>query len=226
MAALALGSEVAGESMLRAQELLLSGSAQGLSDLAVRACRSPARRRSRLTSRARRGASASRASTWKRMPARSLHEGFRDSEATPTSTATAAACRWSRSSPSPTCARPPKRRRIFDALREILVSLGVNDGNMEEGSLRCDANVSVRPMGQQKLGTEAEVKNVNSFRFVQQGHRVRDRRGRSTCWQGAAVSCRKRGCSTRRRATRTRCAARKKRTTTATFPSRICRRWS
>jgi aspartyl-tRNA(Asn)/glutamyl-tRNA(Gln) amidotransferase subunit B len=56
---------------------------------------------------------------------------------------------------------------FFSRLREIVVSIGVNDGNMEEGSLRCDANVSVRPVGQQALGTKAEVKNVNSFRYLQ-----------------------------------------------------------
>jgi aspartyl-tRNA(Asn)/glutamyl-tRNA(Gln) amidotransferase subunit B len=56
---------------------------------------------------------------------------------------------------------------FFSRLREVLVWLGVNDGNMEEGSLRCDANVSVRPAGAQVLGTKAEVKNLNSFRFLQ-----------------------------------------------------------
>jgi len=56
---------------------------------------------------------------------------------------------------------------FFSRLREVLVWLGVNDGNMEEGSLRCDANVSVRPGGQTALGTKAEVKNLNSFRFLQ-----------------------------------------------------------
>jgi aspartyl-tRNA(Asn)/glutamyl-tRNA(Gln) amidotransferase subunit B len=56
---------------------------------------------------------------------------------------------------------------FFARLRTILVWLGVNDGNMEEGSLRCDANVSVRPAGTEKLGTKAEVKNLNSFRFLQ-----------------------------------------------------------
>jgi aspartyl-tRNA(Asn)/glutamyl-tRNA(Gln) amidotransferase subunit B len=55
----------------------------------------------------------------------------------------------------------------FSRLREVLVALGVNDGNMEEGSLRCDANVSVRPAGSTALGTKAEVKNVNSFRYVE-----------------------------------------------------------
>src|SRR5262249_16081648 len=56
---------------------------------------------------------------------------------------------------------------FFARLREILVWLGVNDGNMEEGSLRCDANVSVRPAGAAVFGTKAEVKNLNSFRFLQ-----------------------------------------------------------
>ncbi|MBI5049071.1 MAG: Asp-tRNA(Asn)/Glu-tRNA(Gln) amidotransferase subunit GatB [Deltaproteobacteria bacterium] len=53
------------------------------------------------------------------------------------------------------------------ALRDILVYLEICDGNMEEGSFRCDANVSVRPAGEKKFGTKAELKNMNSFRFVQ-----------------------------------------------------------
>jgi len=52
-------------------------------------------------------------------------------------------------------------------LKEILEYLDVNDGNMEEGSLRCDANVSVRMAGEPKFGTRTELKNINSFRFVQ-----------------------------------------------------------
>ncbi len=51
-------------------------------------------------------------------------------------------------------------------IRDILVYLEICDGNMEEGSFRCDANVSVRPVGQKELGTKAEIKNVNSFKFV------------------------------------------------------------
>src|ERR1700674_566523 len=57
---------------------------------------------------------------------------------------------------------------FFGYLRELLVALGVNDGNMEEGSLRCDANVSVRPAGAAQLGTKAEIKNLNSFRFLEE----------------------------------------------------------
>jgi aspartyl-tRNA(Asn)/glutamyl-tRNA(Gln) amidotransferase subunit B len=53
------------------------------------------------------------------------------------------------------------------ALRAVLVYLGICDGTMEEGSFRCDANVSIRPRGQEKFGTRAELKNLNSFRHVQ-----------------------------------------------------------
>jgi aspartyl-tRNA(Asn)/glutamyl-tRNA(Gln) amidotransferase subunit B len=55
----------------------------------------------------------------------------------------------------------------FTYIRDVLVAIGVNDGNLEEGSLRCDANVSVRPVGQAAFGTKVEVKNVNSFRYLQ-----------------------------------------------------------
>jgi aspartyl-tRNA(Asn)/glutamyl-tRNA(Gln) amidotransferase subunit B len=53
-------------------------------------------------------------------------------------------------------------------LRSILMTLEVCDGNMEEGSFRCDANVSIMPIGSDKLGTRCELKNINSFRFVEQ----------------------------------------------------------
>jgi aspartyl-tRNA(Asn)/glutamyl-tRNA(Gln) amidotransferase subunit B len=53
------------------------------------------------------------------------------------------------------------------SLREILLFLGVNDGNMEEGSFRCDVNISIRPFGAAEYGTRVELKNINSFRFVQ-----------------------------------------------------------
>jgi aspartyl-tRNA(Asn)/glutamyl-tRNA(Gln) amidotransferase subunit B len=56
---------------------------------------------------------------------------------------------------------------FFETLRDLLVWLGVNDGNMEEGSLRCDANVSVRRVGSKGFGTKTEMKNLNSFRFLQ-----------------------------------------------------------
>ncbi|MCB0749386.1 MAG: Asp-tRNA(Asn)/Glu-tRNA(Gln) amidotransferase subunit GatB, partial [Ignavibacteriae bacterium] len=52
-------------------------------------------------------------------------------------------------------------------LKQIITYLGICDGNMEEGSLRCDANISIRPKGSKKLGTRTEVKNMNSFKNVQ-----------------------------------------------------------
>jgi aspartyl-tRNA(Asn)/glutamyl-tRNA(Gln) amidotransferase subunit B len=62
---------------------------------------------------------------------------------------------------------PKEAAEYMKKLRTILRYLGVCDGNMEQGSLRCDANVSVRPGGQKEFGTRAEVKNINSFRFVE-----------------------------------------------------------
>jgi aspartyl-tRNA(Asn)/glutamyl-tRNA(Gln) amidotransferase subunit B len=62
---------------------------------------------------------------------------------------------------------PEEAGAYLRALRTILIYLRVCDGNMEEGSLRCDANVSVRPRGATELGTKVEIKNLNSFRNVQ-----------------------------------------------------------
>ncbi|HEX6465589.1 MAG TPA: Asp-tRNA(Asn)/Glu-tRNA(Gln) amidotransferase subunit GatB [Vicinamibacterales bacterium] len=61
----------------------------------------------------------------------------------------------------------PDAAEAFSRVREILVAVGVNDGNMEEGSLRCDANVSVRERGDRAFGVKTELKNLNSFRHVQ-----------------------------------------------------------
>jgi aspartyl-tRNA(Asn)/glutamyl-tRNA(Gln) amidotransferase subunit B len=70
------------------------------------------------------------------------------------------------SEPDLACAE--EAAEYLKALRDVLVYLGVNDGNLEEGSFRCDANVSVMPKGTSVLGTRAELKNLNSFRFVRQ----------------------------------------------------------
>ena len=56
---------------------------------------------------------------------------------------------------------------FFSRLRAILQAVGVTDGNMEEGSLRCDANISIRPAGDTELGVKVEIKNINSFRYLQ-----------------------------------------------------------
>ena len=62
---------------------------------------------------------------------------------------------------------PEEAYAYLTTLRQILLYTGVSDCNMEEGSLRCDANVSVRPRGAKEFGTKVEVKNLNSFRYLQ-----------------------------------------------------------
>ena len=75
----------------------------------------------------------------------------------------------------------------FSRVREVLVAIGVNDGNMEEGSLRCDANVSVRPAGAQAFGVKTEVKNLNSFRHVQRALEFEIERQINARTEGAAL---------------------------------------
>jgi aspartyl-tRNA(Asn)/glutamyl-tRNA(Gln) amidotransferase subunit B len=58
-------------------------------------------------------------------------------------------------------------KEYVEQLRSILRYIGVCDGNLEEGSMRCDANISIRPYGQKEFGTRAEIKNVNSFKALQ-----------------------------------------------------------
>ncbi len=68
----------------------------------------------------------------------------------------------------PNIRSPEEAYDYLTRLKEIILYTGVSDCNMEEGSLRCDANVSVRPRGQKEFGTKTEIKNVNSFRFIRQ----------------------------------------------------------
>ncbi|MFO0677427.1 MAG: Asp-tRNA(Asn)/Glu-tRNA(Gln) amidotransferase subunit GatB [Polyangiaceae bacterium] len=72
-------------------------------------------------------------------------------------------------------------------LRDIVTFVGVNDGNLEEGSFRCDANVSIRPVGQEKLGTRTELKNINSFRFVQKAIEYEIARQESVLESGGTI---------------------------------------
>ncbi len=98
---------------------------------------------------------------------KSLHEGFSDSDTRTYLDYNRAGVPLIEIVSEPDMRSAEEAAAFFEKLRQILVWLGVNDGNMEEGSLRCDANVSVRPVGQSALGTKAEVKNVNSFRYLQ-----------------------------------------------------------
>ena len=68
----------------------------------------------------------------------------------------------------PDIAAPEEAYEYLTLLKEIILYTGVSDCNMEEGSLRCDANISVRPRGQKEFGTKTEIKNVNSFRFIRE----------------------------------------------------------
>jgi aspartyl-tRNA(Asn)/glutamyl-tRNA(Gln) amidotransferase subunit B len=69
----------------------------------------------------------------------------------------------------PDIRNPEQAGRFLTLLKNTLMTLGVSDCNMEEGSLRCDANVSVRPRGTTEFGTKTELKNMNSFRFLERG---------------------------------------------------------
>ena len=99
---------------------------------------------------------------------KSLHEGFLDA-------AEKTAIDLNRSGvplieivSEPDIATPDEAYEYLTRLKEIILYTGVSDCNMEEGSLRCDANVSVRPRGQKEFGTKTEIKNVNSFRFIRE----------------------------------------------------------
>jgi len=99
---------------------------------------------------------------------KSLHEGFPDS-------AEKTAIDLNRSGvplieivSEPEITSPDEAYEYLTRMKEIILYTGVSDCNMEEGSLRCDANVSVRPRGQMQFGTKTEIKNVNSFRFIRE----------------------------------------------------------
>jgi len=98
---------------------------------------------------------------------KSLHEGFPDSDRKTYLDFNRSGVPLIEIVTEPDMRSAAEAAEFFTRLRAMLVWLGVNDGNMEEGSLRCDANVSVRPVGQERFGTKAEVKNVNSFKYLQ-----------------------------------------------------------
>ncbi len=99
--------------------------------------------------------------------------------------------------------------------------LEICDGNMQEGSFRCDANVSVRRMGAEKFGTRAEIKNLNSFRFVEKAIHYEVARQIDIIESGGKVLQETR-LYDRTRVRRARCGRRKRPTTIATFRIRIC----
>jgi aspartyl-tRNA(Asn)/glutamyl-tRNA(Gln) amidotransferase subunit B len=82
---------------------------------------------------------------------------------------------------------PEEAGAYLRQVRSILRYLGISDGNMEEGSFRCDANVSLRPWGTKTLGTRAELKNLNSFKYVESALAYEIRRQESLLEEGQAV---------------------------------------
>ncbi len=82
---------------------------------------------------------------------------------------------------------PAAAREWLTLLRTTLRQLGVSDVNMEEGSLRCDANVSIRPEGSAELGTKTELKNMNSFRYLERGVEAEIARQRGIVEAGGTV---------------------------------------
>ena len=98
--------------------------------------------------------------------AKALHEGFPDSDRLTYIDFNRCGVPLIEIVSEPDLRTPAEAQAYLEELRQVLQYIGVSDCNMEEGSLRCDANVSVRPRGQTALGTKTEVKNLNSFRYL------------------------------------------------------------
>jgi aspartyl-tRNA(Asn)/glutamyl-tRNA(Gln) amidotransferase subunit B len=99
--------------------------------------------------------------------AKNLHEGFAHSDTKAYIDYNRCGTPLSEIVSEPDIRTPEEAYAYLTALRQIMLYTGVSDCNMEEGSLRCDANVSVRPRGAKEFGTKVEVKNLNSFRYLQ-----------------------------------------------------------
>src|SRR5437867_2559869 len=99
---------------------------------------------------------------------KSLHEGFPDAAEKTAIDLNRTGVPLAEIVSEPDMRSPDEAYEYLTRLKEIILYTGVSDCNMEEGSLRCDANVSVRPRGQKEFGTKTEVKNVNSFRFIRE----------------------------------------------------------
>jgi aspartyl-tRNA(Asn)/glutamyl-tRNA(Gln) amidotransferase subunit B len=97
---------------------------------------------------------------------KSLHEGFPDCDEKTAIDLNRTGVPLIEIVSEPDISTPDEAYEYLTRLKEIILYTGVSDCNMEEGSLRCDANVSVRPRGHKELGTKTEIKNVNSFRFI------------------------------------------------------------
>jgi aspartyl-tRNA(Asn)/glutamyl-tRNA(Gln) amidotransferase subunit B len=99
---------------------------------------------------------------------KSLHEGFPDASEKTAIDLNRTGVPLIEIVSEPDITSPDEAYEYLTRLKEIILYTEVSDCNMEEGSLRCDANLSIRPRGQKELGTKTEIKNVNSFRFIRE----------------------------------------------------------
>jgi aspartyl-tRNA(Asn)/glutamyl-tRNA(Gln) amidotransferase subunit B len=118
---------------------------------------------------------------------KSMHEGFADSDFKTYVDLNRTGTPLAEIVSEPDISTPEEAHQYLTLLKEIILYTGVSDCNMEEGSLRCDANVSIRPPGQRELGTKVEIKNVNSFRFVKQALEYEIERQADVLDQGGAI---------------------------------------
>lgn len=118
---------------------------------------------------------------------KSIHEGFSDSDRNTYLDFNRSGVPLIEIVTEPDLRAPAVAALFFQRLRSTLMAIGVNDGNMEEGSLRCDANVSVRPHGESALGVKVEVKNLNSFRYLEKALEYECIRQTSAIRNGEAV---------------------------------------
>src|SRR3974390_2613172 len=119
---------------------------------------------------------------------KSLHEGFADASERTAIDLNRTGVPLIEIVSEPDIASPDEAYEYLTRLKEIILYTGVSDCNMEEGSLRCDANISIRPRGQKTLGTKTEVKNVNSFRFIRQALEYEIERHIGVLEGGGAIS--------------------------------------
>src|SRR5438876_7023412 len=123
---------------------------------------------------------------------KSLHEGFAGATDTTAIDLNRSGVPLIEIVSEPDIASPEEAYEYLTRLKEIILYTGVSDCNMEEGSLRCDANVSVRPRGEKKFGTKTEVKNVNSFRFIREALAYEIERQIESIESGSKVTVEKR----------------------------------
>src|SRR5579871_2979895 len=119
---------------------------------------------------------------------KSLHEGFANSAETTAIDLNRTGVPLIEIVSEPDIASPDEAYEYLTRLKEIILYTGVSDCNMEEGSLRADANISIRPRGQKEFGTKTEIKNVNSFRFIREALEYEIDRQISVIDSGGAIT--------------------------------------